>query len=139
MQRSNHERKGRCRGVNREPRQRNSSDNDLPLLRRRQALRVRCRKVDGQPDHGDTLVGQPPNAEPTHLDETGEGRGGTDQQPAGGRFDLGAIISDQAGEPQLPGVRRRDQVEGETRFAGAGRTANEDCARAHEHRRRVNG
>ena len=134
MQRSNHQRQGTRGRIDREPRQRNPDNNNPPLLRRRQTLRVRCRKVDDQPDHADGLMGQPPNAEPAHLDEAGEGRGGAHQQPPGGRFYFGAIVGDEPDERQMPGVRSRDEVEGEARFAGAGRAANEDRAGAHKYR-----
>jgi len=139
MQRSNHERNGRRRRIDGEPWQRNSRDNDVPLFRRRQALRIRCRKVDDQPDHSDGLMGQPPDAKPAHFDEAGEDRRRAHQQPAGGGFDFRTIVGDEPGERQPPGISSRDEAEGEARFAGAGRAANENRARAHEHRRSMDG
>ena len=112
MQRSNHERKGRRGRIDRESWKLNSRDNDVSLFRRRQALRVRCRKVDDQPDHPDGLMGQPPDAEPAHFDEAGEDRGRAHQQPAGGRFDFRTIVGDEPGERQPPGISSRDEVEG---------------------------
>jgi hypothetical protein len=116
MQRSNHERKGRRIRRHRNPREHNPCDPDTPLLRRGQALRVRCRKINDQPDHGECLVREPPDAEPTHLNEAGEGRGRTHQQPASRCFDLRAVISDEPSEGQLPARRSRDEIEREARL-----------------------
>jgi hypothetical protein len=138
MQRSNHARERGFPGSDRKACKRDTVDCDPRLLRGRETLRVFRRKVDDEADHGDGFMGQPADAEPTHLDETGEHRGRTHQQPAGHRFDLGAIVGNEPRKPQRP-ARGGNQLEGEARLAGTGRAADENGARADEHGRGVDG
>ena len=90
-------------------------------LRRRQPLGVVRREIDHQADHRDRLVIEPPDAEPAHLDQSRERRRRPHQQPAVTRFEVNAVVADQAGEPQQPGVRRLDQRQRKARLAGARR------------------
>ncbi len=88
------------------------------------------------------LIGQATNAETADFEEASQGGGGADQQAGACGFDLNAVVADQPGNGQRRIrriLRRLDQREGEARFAGAGRPANQYGVRADQDRGGVEG
>ena len=91
-------------------------------------------EVDHQADHGQGLIRHPADAEPAHLDQAGQGRGRTHQQPSVRGLDMGAVVGDEPRERQqaLPG--RLQQRQRQPRLARTGRALDQHGARADQHR-----
>ncbi len=67
---------------------------------------------------------------PRNLDQAFEHLGGADHQSPVPDVEMNTVVADQHGVSNLPGAPCEDEIEGEARFAGAGRTADQDGATA---------
>ena len=80
---------------------------------------------------GDEVAAEDP--EPANLDQAGQfARRSYDQLPAA-RFEMHAIVADQHGRRDLPGASGQDQIERQSRFAGARGPADQHRPIAHQH------
>ena len=85
----------------------------------RQPLAVSRLQIDDEAYDCNRFKRQLPDAETAHFDEATQCIGGPDQQARVHRFEVDAIVGDQASEPQRRGLRRLDQCQREARLAGA--------------------
>ena len=105
----------------------------------RQPVGVVRREVHHQADHRNRLVSEPADAEPAYFDQSCQRGRRLDQQPSMARFEMDAIVSNQARERQQSRLRGVDERERQFRFARAGASADQHGAGAGQYRRGVDG
>ena len=72
----------------------------------RNPLAVRRAEIDHQPGDRDRLVGEASHADAAHLDQPGQRRRRSNQQPPVARGQLDAVIGDQTGKADEAGGGR---------------------------------
>ena len=97
------------------------------------------REVHHQADDRNRLMIEPPDAEPAHLEQSCQRWRRLHQQAPVARFEVNAIVPNQARERQHPRLRGVDERERQLRLAGSGAAADQHGAGAGQHGRSVHG
>ena len=82
-------------------------------------MRIASREIDHNPDNSLNGEVETANAEAPDLDESGQFLNRANPQLSGDCVEMDTVIADQNDRRKLPGAAGEDQVEGETRLAGA--------------------
>jgi hypothetical protein len=96
-------------------------------------------KVHYPGNNSNRLVLQPLDSKAAYLQKARKGGGRPRNQPAVSGLNMNAVVCHQARKAELAARCGLDEVERQSRFARASGAANQDCPRAHQDRRGVNG
>ena len=137
LQISQHHGQGIGAGCDGKPRQGDSLDFGFLLGRFGEPFRIRLAEVGHQADHGQGLMRQAADTEPADLDQAGQGRGGTNQQPSVHGFDMGAVVGHEPRERQEALLRGGSAAPARAATCPSRRAPDQHGARADQHGRSV--
>ena len=129
-----HQRKGIATGADRQPSNRDTGNIRLRLDSIGQPRRRRDVEIDHPRNNRHRLILQLLNSEAAYLQKTSQGCWRPCDQSAMNDFDMNAVIGHETRKDQLAACRSLDEAEHQARLARAGRSTDEERARAHQDR-----
>jgi hypothetical protein len=134
-----HQGDGIAAGRDGQPWKRYAGDRGVRCCGVRHPRRRRCVEVHDPRNKRHWFVLQLLNSDTAYFEKTGKSGRWPRNQPVMDGFDKNTIVRHQTCEDEQAARCGVKEVEHEPRFAGAGRSANEDSPRASEDRRGVDG
>ena len=133
-----HDWQGRFAKCDGKSRQFYTGDNNQALVLPRQPFGICCSKIDDRAHDGDWFIVQPPDTETTDFNQSCKRLRGSHQEPPVTGFQLRPVVRNQACKADAPVRASLHQRQGEPRFSGSRRAADQHGVCADKNCRSVN-